>query len=93
MRVLRRLVDAGVITKTVHGYSITPGIIARTKSVSFGLDELDGLAEFLFGICYGERYTAEQVDECVGRLGERGKRLATIGRSAAMDEAPGAAEA
>jgi hypothetical protein len=76
MRVLRRLTDAGIVLKTPNGYSISPKVVSKTRSIAFGLSELDGIVQFLLYLCYGENYSSEQVDECVRRLAERGKLLA-----------------
>jgi hypothetical protein len=71
MRTLRRLINIDTIGKKRDGrYVVSSRILSKVRQVSLGVEELDGLGHFLLQMCYGEKYTVSQVEECIRRLSE-----------------------
>jgi hypothetical protein len=78
MRTLKRLISIDTIGKKRDGrYVVSSRVLLKVREVSLGIEELDGLGHFLLQMCYGEKYTVSQVEECIRRLSELKETLIT----------------
>jgi len=73
MRRLRRLLDCGAATKSDGAYDLGSTVVDKVRKISYGIDELDGVTDFLLRVALGQSYTDRQAQEVATRILERTK--------------------
>jgi hypothetical protein len=71
IRSLRRLIDSGTVSKSEGAYEIRSEVIAKVRKISYGVDELDGLTEFLLQVALGNSYTDWQARQVAMKVLQR----------------------